>query len=65
MVMKNGLFEYGDQVVVAATNEKGIVNTQQMNDDDPVEVKLDSGLILQYDADDLEFDLDFQPDTGE
>lgn len=63
--MKNGLFEYGDAVIIAATDEKGIVNTQQMNDDDPVEVKLESGTIAQYDADDLEFDLDFQPDTGE
>jgi hypothetical protein len=53
------------QLVIAATDEKGIVNIQQMDEDDLVEVKLDSGLITQYDADDLEFDLDYQPDTGE
>jgi hypothetical protein len=63
--MKDGLFEYGDAVVIAATNEKGIVNIQQMDEEDLVEVKLESGLITQYDADDLEFDLDYQPDTGE
>lgn len=63
--MKNGLFEYGDQVIIAATNEKGIINIQQLNEDDAVEVKLDSGVIQQYDSDDLEYDLDFQPDTGE
>ncbi|WDF56893.1 hypothetical protein [Mucilaginibacter sp. KACC 22063] len=63
--MKNGLFEYGDQVTISATDEKGIVNTQQLNEEDAVEVKLNSGEIKQYDADDLEFDLDFQPDTGE
>lgn len=64
-MMKNGLFEYGDAVIVAATNEKGIINIQQLNEDDPVEVKLESGLIREYNPDDLEFDLDFQPDTGE
>ncbi|NCD69675.1 hypothetical protein [Mucilaginibacter agri] len=63
--MKDGLFEYGDAVIIAGTNEKGIVNIQQMNEDDAVEIKLDSGNISQYDADDLEFDLDYQPDTGE
>ena len=63
--MINGLFEYGDAVVISATNEKGIVNTQQLNDNDLVEVKLESGVINQYNADDLEFDLDFRPDTGE
>ncbi len=63
--MKNGLFEYGDAVVIAATDEKGIVNIQQMNEDDAVEVKLESGEINKYNTDDLEYDLDFQPDTGE
>jgi|GEM_PF-2565705 hypothetical protein len=63
--MINGLFEYGDAVVVAATNEKGIVNTQQLKENDPVEVKLDSGVIKPFMPDDLEFDLDYQPDTGE
>ena len=60
--MKNGLFEYSDIVVIRATDEKGIVNIQQMNDDDLVEVKLQSGEINQYDSDDLDFDLDYQPD---
>jgi len=63
--MKDGLFEYGDAVIIASTNEKGIVNIQQMDEEDLIEVKLESGLITQYDADDLEFDLDYQPDTGE
>lgn len=63
--MKNGLFEYGDAVIIAATDEKGIVNIQQMNENDAVEVKLESGEINQYNTDDLEYDLDFQPDTGE
>ena len=63
--MINGLFEYGDAVVVSATDEKGIVNTQQLKDNDPVEVKLESGEIKSFMPDDLEFDLDYQPDTGE
>ncbi|MCJ8210084.1 hypothetical protein MUY27_10220 [Mucilaginibacter sp. RS28] len=63
--MKNGLFEYGDAVIITATDEKGIVNAQQFNDDDAVEVKLQSGVIQQFNTDDLEFDLDYQPDTGE
>ena len=60
--MRDGLFEYGDAVVIAATDEKGIVNIDQVNEDDAIEVKLNSGEIAQYD---LEFDLDFRPDTGE
>ena len=36
-----------------------------MNEDDAVEVKLESGEVAQYNTDDLEYDLDFQPDTGE
>ncbi len=63
--MKNGLFEYGDRVVIGATDEKGTVNSAQINDGDPVEVELDSGAVNQYNEDDLEFDEDFQPDTGE
>jgi hypothetical protein len=63
--MKNGLFEYGDQVVVTATDEKGTVNINQVNDGDPVEVALPSGEVKQFNEDDLEFDEDFQPDTGE
>jgi hypothetical protein len=63
--MKNGLFEYGDQVVVTATDEKGTVNINQVKDGDPVEVALPSGEVKQFNEDDLEFDEDFQPDTGE
>jgi len=63
--MKNGLFEYGDQVVVSATDEKGTVNINQVNDGDPVEVELESGEVKQFNEDDLEFDEDFQPNTGE
>jgi len=46
--MKNGLFEYGDQVVVTATDEKGTVNINQVNDGDPVEVALPSGEVKQF-----------------
>lgn len=63
--MINSLFEYGDAVVISATDEKGIVNIQQLKDNDPVEVKLASGEIKAFMPDDLEFDLDYQPDTGE
>ncbi len=63
--MKNGLFEYGDKVVISSTDEKGIVNSAQENDGDLVEVELESGAVNKYDEDDLEFDEDFQPDTGE
>jgi hypothetical protein len=63
--MKNGLFEYGDQVVVSATDEKGTVNINQVKDGDPVEVELESGEVKQFNEDDLEFDEDFQPNTGE
>lgn len=63
--MKNGLFQYGDRVVIDATDEKGIVNTDQLKDGDPVEVELESGEVKQYNEDDLAFDEDFQPDTGE
>lgn len=63
--MKNGLFEYGDQVVVTATDEKGTVNIDQVKDGDPVEVELPSGEVKQFNEDDLEFDEDFQPNTGE
>jgi hypothetical protein len=63
--MKNGLFEYGDQVVVSATDEKGTVNINQVKDGDPVEVELETGEVKQFNEDDLEFDEDFQPNTGE
>lgn len=64
--MKNGLFEYGDRVVISATDEKGTVNSAQINNGDPVEVELDAtGAVNQYNEDDLEFDEDFRPDTGE
>ncbi len=63
--MKNGLFEYGDQVVITSTDEKGTVNINQVNDGDPVEVELESGEVKQFAEDELEFDEDFQPDTGE
>ncbi len=63
--MKNGLFEYGDQVVITATDEKGTVNINQINDGDLVEIELVSGEIKQFNEDELEFDEDFQPDTGE
>ncbi|QQL48425.1 hypothetical protein [Mucilaginibacter ginkgonis] len=63
--MRDGLFEYGDAVIVTATDEKGIVNINQVSEDDAIEVKLNSGEINQYHQDDLEFDLDFRPDTGE
>ncbi|CAM3679392.1 hypothetical protein MUGA111182_02780 [Mucilaginibacter galii] len=63
--MKNGLFEYGDQVIISLTDEKGTVNTNQLNDGDPVEVELQSGEVKQFNEDDLAFDEDYQPDTGE
>jgi hypothetical protein len=63
--MKNGRFEYGDQVIISSTDEKGTVNTDQLNDGDPVEVELESGEVKQYSEDDLEFDEDYQPNTGE
>jgi hypothetical protein len=63
--MKNGRFEYGDQVIISSTDEKGTVNTDQLNDGDPVEVELESGEVKQYNEDDLEFDEDYQPNTGE
>jgi hypothetical protein len=63
--MRDGLFEYGDRVVIAATDEKGVVNIDQLNEADKVEVQLESGAVNQYDADELEYDLDYQPDTGE
>lgn len=64
--MRNGLFEYGDRVVISQTNEKGTVNIDQMKDGDPVEVALDgTGAVNQYSEDDLEFDEDYQPNTGE
>ena len=63
--MKNGLFEYGDQVVISLTDEKGTVNTNQLNDGDLVEVELQSDEVKQYNEDDLAYDEDYQPDTGE
>lgn len=63
--MKNGLFEYGDQVVVSLTDEKGTVNTNQLKDGDMVEVELASGEVKQFNEDDLAFDEDYQPNTGE
>ncbi|QJD94454.1 hypothetical protein HH214_00505 [Mucilaginibacter robiniae] len=63
--MKNGLFEYGDRVVIDATDEKGTVNTNQLKDGDLVEVELESGEVKQFNEDDLAYDEDFQPDTGE
>ena len=63
--MKNGLFEYGDQVVISLTDEKGTVNSNQLKDGDPVEVELESGDVKQYNEDDLAYDEDYQPDTGE
>ena len=63
--MKNGLFEYGDQVVVSLTDEKGTVNTNQLKDGDMVEVELASGEVKQFNEDDLAFEDDYQPNTGE
>jgi len=63
--MKNGLFEYGDQVVINTTDEKGTVNSNQLKDGDPVEVELTSGEVKQYNEDDLAFEEDYQPSTGE
>jgi len=63
--MKNGLFEYGDQVVITLTDEKGTVNSNQLNDGDLVEVELQSGEVKEFSEDDLEFDEDYQPNTGE
>ena len=63
--MKNGRFEYGDQVTISTTDEKGTVNTDQLNDGDLVEVELESGEVKQFNEDDLEFDEDYQPDIGE
>ncbi|WP_345951054.1 MULTISPECIES: hypothetical protein [unclassified Mucilaginibacter] len=64
--MKNGLFEYGDEVVITATDEKGTVNINQLKDGDPVEVALASGEVKQFNEDELDFDEDYQPDnTGE
>lgn len=63
--MKNGLFEYGDQVIINLTDEKGTVNTNQLNDGDMVEVELESGEVKQFNEDDLAFDEDYQPNTGE
>jgi hypothetical protein len=62
--MKNGLFQYGDQVVISLTDEKGTVNTDQLKDGDLVEVELESGEVKQYNEDDLAFDEDYQPDNG-
>ena len=63
--MKNGLFEYGDQVIISLTDEKGTVNTNQLADGAPVEVELASGEVKQFNEDDLAFDEDYQPNTGE
>ncbi|MBS7563631.1 hypothetical protein KHS38_04370 [Mucilaginibacter sp. Bleaf8] len=64
--MRNGLFEYGDRVIISSTDERGTVNIDQMKDGDPVEVALEgSGAVNQYSEDDLEFDEDYRPDTGE
>jgi hypothetical protein len=63
--MKNGLFQYGDQVVINLTDEKGTVNTDQFKDGDLVEVELESGEVKQFNEDDLAFDEDYQPNTGE
>ena len=63
--MKNGLFEYGDQVIISLTDEKGTVNINQVTDGAPVEVQLASGEVKQFNEDDLAFDEDYQPDTGE
>jgi len=52
-------------VVVTATDEKGTVNINQVKDGDPVEVAMPSGEVKQFNEDDLEFDEDFQPNTGE
>jgi len=63
--MKNGLFEYGDQVIISLTDQKGTVNINQLKEGDPVEVELASGEVKQFNEDDLEFDEDYQPNTGE
>ena len=63
--MKNGLFEYGDQVLIGLTDQKGTVNINQLKEGDPVEVELASGEVKQFNEDDLEFDEDYQPNTGE
>jgi hypothetical protein len=63
--MKNGLFEYGDQVIISGTDEKGTVNINQLKDGEPIEVELTTGEVKQFNEDDLEFDEDYQPNTGE
>ena len=63
--MKNALFEYGDQVIISLTDEKGTVNTNQLADGAPVEVELASGEVKQFNEDDLAFYEDYQPNTGE
>jgi hypothetical protein len=63
--MRNGLFEYGDQVIISATDEKGVVNIDQTADGAPVEVALSTGEVKQYNEDELAFDEDYQPNTGE
>ena len=63
--MKNGLFEYGDQVIISLTDQKGTVNINQLKEGDPVEVELASGEVKQFNEDDLEFGEDYQPNTGE
>ena len=63
--MKNGLFEYGDQVIISLTDQKGTVNINQLKEGDPVEVELASGEVKQFNEEDLEFDEDYQPNTGE
>jgi hypothetical protein len=63
--MKNGLFEYGDQVIISSTDEKGTVNINQLKDGELIEVELTTGEVKQFNEDDLEFDEDYQPNTGE
>lgn len=62
--MRNGLFEYGDQVIISLTDEKGIVNIDQEKDGDMVEVALQSGEVKQYNEDELAFDEDYAPEGG-
>ncbi|WP_462264794.1 hypothetical protein [Mucilaginibacter sp.] len=62
--MINGLFEYGDRVIISGTDEKGTINAAQVNNGDTVEVELDNGKVNQYNEDELEYDEDFRPDTG-
>ncbi|WP_295768442.1 hypothetical protein [uncultured Mucilaginibacter sp.] len=59
--MRNGLFEYGDQVVINETDEKGTVNINQTEEGSMVEVELQSGEVRMFSEDELAFDEDYAP----